>query len=144
MASSSAPAAKAALVSLLQADPGMTGVTVTYGHPGSEMQQECVWTGMVTAAEQAISLGNMLRDEAYTIQVMVLVAQDGDDAQACEERCLALVAVVENVVRANVQLAGTVNQWAVIEAFKIEPGFSSSGAQRITTADVSVGCRHRK
>lgn len=100
MAASSAPGVKAALLTLLQADAGLTGVGITYAHPGV-VTQEDIFYNRTIATEQPDTIGQRKQREEYDIEVVVTVARDGNDAKAAEDRCWALVARVENVVRAN-------------------------------------------
>lgn len=100
-APSSAPAVKAALLTLLQADSGLTGVQLTYNHPGLSIQQEAAYFQRTIQTEELYSAGQRHQHETYDVELVVDVSQDGDDAQVCEERCWAIVARVELVIRAN-------------------------------------------
>lgn len=101
MAASSAPAIKAELLTLLQASSGLEDVQIEYSHPGSTIQAESIYFGKTIETEVPGALGNRRQNEDYTIEVIVDCTQGGDDAQTCEERCWAMVAVLENVIRDN-------------------------------------------
>lgn len=101
MSASTAPAVKAALLTLLRADAGYSNVLVEYSHPGTTSNPEVVFFGRVIATEQPDSMGQRKQREHYDIEVVIGAKVDGDDAQTTEERCWTLVAVLENVVRAN-------------------------------------------
>lgn len=141
MAASSAPAAKAALLTLLQADLG-SGVQVEYAHPGPAIQQESIFFNRTTENDTSVALGQRKRDEDYTLEVVVSVARDGNDAQGCEERCWALVGHIETVVRANPSLSGTVAKFALYDGADMTP--YAEGGQRIAEAVCRVAVSHRK
>ena len=130
MSASSAPAAKASLLTILAADAGMNGVQLEYAHPGAAIQQEAVYFEQTRLTETAGALGQQRRDEEYELDLVVSVAYDGDDPQACEERAWALVAIVENVLRpptgpggsVSANLAGAVNLWAEFAGVEMTPG----------------------
>lgn len=150
MASSTAPAAKAALLTLMQGAGALTGVQIAYSHPGISIQQECIYFGRTVVDEVARALGQQKRRESYIVEVVVDVVLDGDDAQACEERMWSLVGGIEDLLRpplgpggsVSANLGGAVNLWAVIEHIEqtpyIEPG------QRLSEAVVSVRCQSYK
>lgn len=142
MAASSAPAAKAALLALLQADAGLSGVQVEYAHPGAAIQQESIFFNRTTENDSSVALGQRKRDEDYTLEVVVSVARDGNDPQGCEERCWALVAAIEDVVRANPDLSRTVSKFALYDGADVTPYVE--GGQRITEAVCRVAVSHRK
>jgi hypothetical protein len=102
VAASTAPTVKAALLTLLRADSGLAGVQMDYGDPGPEIGQEQLMFGRTIQTEQDATLPPQRKsDENYDIEVYIYVAGDGNDAQACEERCWALVARLETVVKSN-------------------------------------------
>lgn len=101
MAASTAPAVKVALLTLLRADAGLSNVQVEYAHPGTMSAPEVLFFGRTIGTEAPDSMGQRRQREIYDIEVVIGAKVDGDDAQTTEERCWALVAVLENVVRAN-------------------------------------------
>lgn len=146
MAASSAPAVKAQLLTLLRADSALSGVQITYSHPGATIQQECVYFNRTVETERPAALGQRRQNEDYYMEVVVDVAQDGDDAQVCEERCWALVAEVENTIRNNNgpggALATVVSGWVVFGAVEMTP-FIERG-QRLAEAVCRVQVVNRK
>lgn len=150
MAGSTAPAAKVALLGLLNAAAGLDGVQVSYTHPGVSVEQESIFFLRTILDEVARSLGQQKRRESYIIEVVVTVARDGDDAQAAEERMWALVTEVENVLRpplgpggaVSATLGGALNLWAEVEHVEQTP-FIEAG-QRVSEAIVNVRCRASK
>lgn len=128
----------------------MAGVQVEYAHPGVSIQQESVFFRQTFLEETAGALGQQRRNERYTLELIVAVALDGDDAQACEERMWALVAVVENSLRPptgpgganSANLGGAVNLRAVFAGAVATPYIE--GGQRVSEAICRVDCEHRK
>ena len=100
MAASTAPAVKAQLLTLLQADAALDGVGITYSDPAGEITQEALFFGRTLTGEKPDAMGQRRQREEYDVEVYIYTAQDGNDPQACEERAWALVAELENVVRA--------------------------------------------
>lgn len=100
MGASTAPAVKAALLTLLQADGALSGVQIVYSHPGATVQKEAIYFEGTHGQEEPATLGTRKQLETYDIEVAVGVVTDGDQAQAGEERCWALVARLESIVRA--------------------------------------------
>ena len=100
MATTTIPAVKTAILALLQAASGLEGIQVEWGRPSKDaMRQESVWFDGTTSTQRAEAIGNQRRDETYIIELVVSVALDGDEAQACELRMWAIVAAIETVIR---------------------------------------------
>lgn len=114
MAASTIPAAKAALLSALQARLGLAGVLIAWAPPvRPPPQPEAIYVDDATDVEREwISLGAQRLDETYTLQVRVetIAYGDGSDIrQAVEERMWVLVAEVEQAVRDDLTLGGTLH-----------------------------------
>jgi hypothetical protein len=150
MSASTAPVAKANLLALLTAASALTGVQCEWAHPGTGLQQEAIFFRGVIVDEVAGALGQQRRNESYILETVVSVAQDGDEAQACETRMWALVAAVENVLRpplgpggaVSANLGGAVNLWAVVERIEQTP-YVEQG-QRVSEAVMGIRCQSRK
>lgn len=112
MADSTVPAVKAALVTLI--DGTTSGVTVTWAAPTDEEDYvaEMIWLGDVEHTDEFGALGGQRIDESYEVEIVVQVYQEGDDAQACEERAWVLRAAVVTAIRADLTLGGILNKWA--------------------------------
>jgi hypothetical protein len=119
MAASTAPAAKAKIVELLMARPGLSGVTVTWAQPTEDdfyATGDNVWLGKVTQSEEHIALGGMRKDEDYTVGLWVQSWREGDDPQAVEERAWELRDEAAAAIRADPDLSGILNQWVEFES----------------------------
>lgn len=150
---STVPAAKAAILTLLQsstvlgaaADP----VQVAWAHPGASIAQESVYMGGVQLDQAPHTSGQRIR-ESYLVEIIVDVALDGDDPQAAETRMWALVAGVEacfdtagSPARKATTLGGAVNLWAVVETIEQTP-YLPGGGQRLSEAVIGVRCESYK
>jgi hypothetical protein len=128
MSASTAPAVKAQLLTLLRADPGYAGVLVEYGLPATSSNPEVVFFTRTIQTERPDSIGQRKQRESYDIETVVGAKVDGDNPQAAEERCWALVAVLENIVRANNSNTGALSAaltpsvgWVVMGAIEMTP-----------------------
>lgn len=101
MATTSTPAAKAALLALLRAAPGLSGIQVEWSHPGDKIAPESVFFGGTKLTQRHRSLGPAGdKSEDYTIELWVVVHAPGNDGQSTEQRAWDLAEVVESTIRA--------------------------------------------
>lgn len=152
MSATTAPAVKAALLTLMQADALFVtdAVQVRYAHPGSTIGQDAIYMGKVVEHEAAAALGALRRDEDYDLDVIVDCYRDGPNdtaAQAAEQTCLAYVQELENLIRANPgrgsdAFASIVNGWVVFQSYTVTPYPESAG--RLSEAVCVVHVKHRK
>ncbi len=107
MAYSTIPAAKAQLVTTLQARPGLAGVLVSWGVPAKiPPERERVYVDDAIDVQRSwAALGQLRIDESYRLRIHVEVFQAGDDQRACEERMWAIVAEVEQAALNDITLA---------------------------------------
>lgn len=101
MSATTAPSVKSALLTLIRADSTLSGIQSSYADPGQSIAQESLFYGRTVSTENPDSMGKRAQREHYDVELYVYVALDGDDPQTAEERCWALVAALENVVRTN-------------------------------------------
>lgn len=155
MAASTAPSVKSALLTLLRADDGLSGVQIDYADPGAAIADEEIFYGRTIETEKpGAGLGQRRQTETYDIEIYVYVKLDGDDPQTCEERCWTLVAELENVIRANNGVNGALSValkdlagsnaagWVVMGAIEMTP-FTYQGA-RVAEALCKVHVEARK
>lgn len=140
MASSTAPAVKAALVALL-AD-ALGGVAVAYGPPppGVLAGREFVWVGAITHTQAAAALGRRRRSDEYEIEVVCDVrGADRVDHQELTERAYELAAAVEDTVRD--WEPQTVVEGAIlveVVAMVLAEGFVGESANRASRATLTL------
>lgn len=104
--SSTALQAKSNLVAALQAMTGVGGllaqVQVTYGWGGRDLEREWVFLGDIAWSDESWGpLGDLQRQEDYTIHLVINVADPGFTDSDAESRAFALLAVIEAYLRTN-------------------------------------------
>jgi hypothetical protein len=109
---STIPRAKAALKALLEARPGLAGVTVGWDRSAETMQatDRVYLFDTIEHTRDWVVLGPRRIDEDYTLQVVVNTFGSGDAPTTTEERLWELVSEVEQAVIANIEIGGTVRQ----------------------------------
>lgn len=112
MSTSTAPAARAQVLSLLTA--ALPSSRVTWGGPSEaeDITDEMVYLGTVTRTVNLRGMGvpastQGMFDEEYRFPVIAIGRREGDDEQAAEERAWQLVDVIETAIRADLSLDGT-------------------------------------
>lgn len=134
MATSTVPAFKAALRTLLQARTGLANVQVTYGPPLPVPESEFIWLGDVQGAQdRAAMAGTTVEQYDATVLIRVLTSTAPDDFKTAGDRAFALMAEVENCVRADQTVSGTVNTAHVTNFV-----FEEDAAPEQTSALISV------
>jgi hypothetical protein len=111
MATSAVPAFLTALRSALIARPGLTGVGVFTAPPGDELPPEALVVDRVVSTQAWAALGRQKREEGFTVFLVAHAAKPGTGEAIFAElrdRCFALAAEVENALRDDVSVAGTV------------------------------------
>ena len=104
--------AKAALLTQLQAESGLSTVQVAYGDSGSATRRESIFLGDVSSNDvspESITSGRQRQLEDYQIQVFVCVQSKPVSAQAAETRAATLATVVTNSIADTPQLGGSVS-----------------------------------
>lgn len=144
MATSTVPAAKAALLALLQARAGLSGVQITWEDPAELIQREAIYFGDTDVDERTAALGYQRRDESYDLELIVRVLQEGDDAQTTETRWWTIVAEIEQTLRATAtspSLSGTV---LAAKVTRVQQRGFADAANRTCVGVVTVNCMARK
>lgn len=141
MANSTIPAFKAALLTALQARAALSTVQVTYGAPLPSPADEYVWLADVDGEQEAAALGAQRREEFYELEVIVAVYRAGADQQATTERAFALVGELEEVLRADGTVGGTVRFAEVGGPLRLEE--MASDTHRGAQVTVTVQARAR-
>lgn len=139
---STVPTFKAALLTILQARPGLSGVTVSYGAPvlGSGAR-EFVALGDVDGSQEFAALGHLQKDETFTMTVYCSCIREGQQQQQCTERAFALAAEVEDALRDDPEVNATVRVAEVASPFSLEEFASDQARQSIVTLGVQGTAR---
>jgi hypothetical protein len=107
MAATTAPVAKARILTALAARGALANVTRSWGGPteSEDLKAEMIHLGKTVGAGEWRTLGAGTRHESYTVALHVVVLQWGDDEQATETRAFALLDEVSAALTADKFLA---------------------------------------
>jgi len=141
MATSTVPALKAALLSLLVARAGLSGVQVVYGAPLPNPGREFVSLGGTDGMQETAALGRLRREEEYRLTIYVSTIREGQGQQACTERAFEIAAEVENAVRSDPTVGGTVRTALVDGPFTLEEG--ATDTHRTALVTIALLCHAR-
>lgn len=154
MATSAVPAAIDALLAILSAEEGLSGVRVLDGPPTGDMSdEEYVAIGWQPDSEDAVQMvqdfnaaGARTRDEDFTILCWLDTWTGDSDVRARRARAFALLAVIEDAIRASgasptaPTLSGTV-LWAHLTGALLKQANTDQGVRAGITFTIS--CRAR-
>ena len=145
---SSAPTARANLITALKARAGLSGVQIEPAYPGANnTAQECIHLAKTVWDEEQFRLsGGTKKRERYYIEVIVQVARGGNDPATCDNRAWALVGEIESYLTQNtggdMTIGGALNGWAELEPVDHTPGWAEG--QRVSIIELRVHCTHTK
>lgn len=139
-------AAKQALVSAIAA--GFTdGTQVTYGWPGENIANRCVYVYGPHEASYTFPLmmsGRKQRDDIFVLGVMCFVEIEGDSLLEAEQAVEQLYDAVENVIAADQtlnNLDGVISVLLGPNVLGPNSSYIPEGAQASMTADVTIHSR---
>ena len=129
---STAPAFKAAMLTALTARSGLSGVTISYGAP-LQGPREFIALGDINGSQEFRTMGGPVpkKEESYVLDVYVSVLREGNQQQTCSERCFALAAEIEDELRTNITMTGTVRVAEVLAPFSLEEYASDQARQSL-------------
>ena len=131
MAASTVPVFKGALLDLLQSEDALRNVVVSWGWPHSPAR-EMVILGDVADSEQSwLGLGNRSKEERYTLEVYARVEVAGSDQRPATTRAYALASVIEEAVKDDITVEGSVGQVSFAGA-NLEETVSEGDQSRIS------------
>ena len=151
MATSTVPAfldaLKAALDARNIAATGGGTIAVTTAASGEPVPPECIQLFRTTADQQWTLLGNRRRREQYTVYggIYAQIAGYGEPtAKAARDRAYALLAELEQTLRADPSVGGSVRQAELLTA-ELDQGITRGGddeGARFATLAFSIGVVH--
>jgi hypothetical protein len=157
MATSTIPTFKAALLSRLQADAGMTGVTVTYGVPvGLTNVREWVMLGNTRpddptqgtfpGGQSTAAIGQKRREERYVLEVLVSVLRPVRESQQdVTERAFVIAGVIETSLRswstASPAFSGAGVRWALVTSVSHDENVGKQ--EREAAVRLDIACAER-
>jgi hypothetical protein len=112
---STVPAAKAALLALLQAHSfPVQNPVVQWGGPTEAedfpKRGELIYFGETEISDENVTLGAVRYDETYNLRVVIEVRLPGDKEQAAEVRAWDIYAELQKVLDQNRTLSTTINR----------------------------------
>lgn len=133
-------AAENGLLTAMQAQSDLTGVTVQLGDPGAQPPAEVVWIAEDAVADwnPDVTMGAMTMDEVYELHVKALVLQPGDDYLTVRDRAAVLAGGVEKACAASRTLGGAVEDSFVI---RVARSTGATGVGRGVLFDITLRAR---
>lgn len=122
MAVSTAPVAQQNLLALLALRAGLSGVGLNWAAPVDAdlyaPSGDDIYLGDVNQTQEwaAINRTVLPKDEHYTLQVFAQAYRQGNDPQGTATRAWALVAEIENQLRADPTINGALNRPAQVQS----------------------------
>lgn len=139
---STVPAVKQGLMDVLRARPGVHDVAVVYGPPLNVGDNDFIWLGTVEGVQSWAALNAVTRpkDENYTVEVIINIKRSGDATQLATERCFELLAELEDELRVDPSINGTLGApgRAAVEEFRLVENLADDGSGRVSQLSVSV------
>jgi hypothetical protein len=143
VATSTAPAFMNALHDALAARTGLTGVRVNYGPALPDPGRESINILGLDGSQSWAGLGQLAKEEVYTVQVLILVIREGQQTQPAVERAYEILEELENELRED-STAPTMDNTvrvASVEDVNLEVGASDTTRSALLTIGVRVQAR---
>lgn len=143
MATSTAPAFMNALHDALAARTNLAAVRVNYGPALPDPGRESINILGLEGEQNWAGLGQLAKEEVYTVQVLILVIREGQQTQPAVERAYELLAEIENELRES-STAPTMDNTvrvAAVESVNLEVGASDQTRSALLTIGVRVQAR---
>lgn len=131
---------RAALVTALSARAGLSGVQIVYGMPPGALQREHILLGPVDGTQEYRALGTARKFDDYTVTLYITAMREGTNQQAADERALAIMAEVEDEVRTDPTVGGTVLT-AEVSRYRLEPLAGEGAREARITLDIQTRAR---
>jgi hypothetical protein len=143
VATSTAPAFLNALHDGLSGRAGLTGVRVNYGPALPDPGRESVNILGLEGDQAWAGLGQLAKEEVYTVQVLILVIREGQQTQPAVERAYELLEELENELRESATSPTMDNtvRVASVESVNLEVGASDQTRSALLTIGVRVQAR---
>lgn len=145
MSSSSIPRAIDGLISILHADKTMSAVAIIDGQPTTDLPGDYIAIGYaddsstsITGTQDPIALGNLRREEKYTISCEVSSWVGTTVMKTARDRAFAILANVERIVRADGTLNGSVIFADFGSALNVTQIQTQQGAVVTITFDIAI------
>ncbi len=143
MATSTAPAFMNALHDALVARANLAGVRVNYGPALPDPGRESMNILGLSGEQSFAGLGQLAKEEIYTVEVLILVIREGQQTQPAVERAYVLMGELENQLRETLTspTMGNTVRVAAVESVSLEVGASDTTRSALLTIGVRVQAR---
>ncbi len=136
MSGTLAVAIKTAIITALQAAPGLDGIQVEYSDT-RDMAREVVYGGQIEMTQRIsggrTADGHTTRDETGVLQLHLMVMKPGGTKQDTEARAVAIGAEVENFLALNTPTMPSGTLDASIEGYVITSWYDDDAANTLLT-----------
>jgi len=143
MATSTAPTFMNALHDALSARAALVGVRVNYGPALPDPGRESVNILGMSGEQSFAGLGQLAKEEIYTVEVLILVIREGQQTQPAVERAYVLMGQLEDQLRETLVSPTMTNtvRVAAVESVSLEVGASDTTRSALLTIGVRVQAR---
>ena len=143
MATSTAPAFMNALHDALSARAALASVRVNYGPALPDPGRESVNILGMSGEQSFAGLGQLAKEEIYTVEVLILVIREGQQTQPAVERAYVLMGQLEDQLRETLVSPTMTNtvRVAAVESVSLEVGASDTTRSALLTIGVRVQAR---
>lgn len=127
------------------AAPAFANIDVWYGYQGGEqgdIPRQVVWLGEIQwSNEKPASLGNLKREESYSIVLTIRIEAPGDSQLEANQTAEALMTAVEDILRDPrwTSIVGVVSSGIVPQL--LNEGITPTGRAAILIATVQITAR---
>lgn len=145
MASSTVVAFKAALITRLQARPGLADATVSWHVPVTQPRPDWILVDDVKSPDDqnAAALGGQRREEHYVLHILVMVRRPFRiEPKVVAQRAAALVKEIEDELRADCTVGGVVRV-AEVAGVGLTEWAGADGDERGADMPVRINVRQR-
>jgi hypothetical protein len=132
-----------ALHDSLVARAALTGVRVNYGPALPDPGRESMNILGLSGEQSFAGLGQLAKEEIYTVEVLILVIREGQQTQPAVERAYVLMGELENQLRETLTspTMGNTVRVAAVESVSLEVGASDTTRSALLTIGVRVQAR---
>jgi hypothetical protein len=124
--------------------PGpLDGVRVNYGPALPDPGRESLNILGLSGEQSFAGLGQLAKEEIYTVEVLILVIREGQQTQPAVERAYVLMGELENQLRETLTspTMGNTVRVAAVESVSLEVGASDTTRSALLTIGVRVQAR---
>lgn len=137
-------AMKAATVTAMDANAALDGVQISHGYPGEgAIKREAIYVDRVTGGHRipVFRAGRKVREESYTITLVLFVQKDGVTPAVVEARAFTMLQEVEDMLADNPTMDVDGVLHATAGEFREQSDVTPTGAACLIEFDIDVKAR---